>query len=389
MLRLKALLAQSGITQADLARAAGVHTSTLAQLLNHGLWPKTPGQDELKQKIATFLAAQEMTIPIGIFEEEPGQPASRPGNAKNQPYTGADMLMRKTGLTQQARKFHGLFRDPFAEVEDASQVFATSDIRYVREAMFQTAKHGGFLAVVGESGSGKSTLRRDLIDRISRESLPIQIVEPYVLGMEENDKKGSTLKAAGIADAIIGRLAPLASPKRTMEAKSRQVHHLLRESRKGGYAHCLVIEEAHCLPVPTLKHLKRFFELEEGFKKLLSIVLVGQPELRMRLDERNPEVREVTQRCEVITLPPLDAALEEYLRFRFEGIGKPVEEVFEADAYAAIRAKLSYTPANRSRDAKTLSLLYPLAVNNLAAAALNLCADLGLAKVNADVVREV
>ncbi len=45
----------------------------------------------------------------------------------------------------------------------------------------------------------------------------------------------------------------------------------------------LVIEEAHGLPTATLKHLKRFFELEDGFKKLLGIVLIGQTELRMNL----------------------------------------------------------------------------------------------------------
>ena len=66
-----------------------------------------------------------------------------------------------------------------------------------------------------------------------------------------------------------------------------------------------MIEEAHGLPLPTLKHLKRFFELKNGFERLLGIVLIGQTELAQKLSENNPAVREVVQRCEVVTLLPL------------------------------------------------------------------------------------
>jgi len=52
-----------------------------------------------------------------------------------------------------------------------------------------------------------------LIDRACREDAPIIIIEPIVLGMEDNDVKGKTLKAASIADAIIRTLSPLESPK--------------------------------------------------------------------------------------------------------------------------------------------------------------------------------
>lgn len=306
------------------------------------------------------------------------------------------MLLAKKGLTPAARKAFGLFRDPFAEdVQAADDVFVTPDIRYVREAMFQTAKHGGFMAVVGESGAGKSTLRRDLIDRINRETQPVTVIEPYVLGMEDNDAKGKTLKASSIADAIIAALAPLESPKRTMEAKSRQLHRLLRDSRKAGNAHVLLIEEAHGLPIPTLKHLKRFWELEDGFKKLLSIVLIGQPELRLKLSERNHEVREVVQRCELVELTPLDTELEGYLRFKLGRVGTQASDLLDSGAIDALRGRLTFSknpsPHGRGAGVKTdsVSLLYPLAVNNLVTACLNLAADIGAPRVTADIVKEV
>lgn len=168
------------------------------------------------------------------------------------------MLFAKQALFPATKKHFSLPIDPFsADIRSADEVFATSDIRYVRESLYQTAKHGGFM-VVGESGAGKSTLRRDLIDRIRAENAPIAVIEPYIIAMEDNDIKGKTLKAAHIAEAIISTLAPLQSVKRSPEARFRQLHQVLNESCKSGYSNVLIIEDAHSLPIPTLKHLKRF-----------------------------------------------------------------------------------------------------------------------------------
>lgn len=228
------------------------------------------------------------------------------------------MLLKKQVLLQETKKAFGLFRDPFADdaMQGAEDVFTTPDIRYVREALYQTAKHGGFMAVIGESGAGKSTLRRDLIDRVNRKNAPVIVIEPYIIAMEDNDVKGKTLKAASIAEAIISTTAPLENIKRSQKAPYRQLHRVLKDSSNAGYNHVLVIEEAHSLPIPTLKHLKRFFELENGFKKLLSIVLIGQLELATKLSERNMDVREVVQRCEIVGLPALNNNLEEFLTFK-------------------------------------------------------------------------
>ncbi|MFP4678809.1 AAA family ATPase, partial [Pasteurella multocida] len=309
-------------------------------------------------------------------------------NNGNQPTTEDDtMLLAKQSLFPATKKHFSLFSNPFTdEVRSSAEVFSSPDVRYVREALFQTAKFGGFVAVVGESGAGKSTLRRDLIDRINSENLPVVVIEPYIIAMEDNDLKGKTLKAAHIAESIINTLAPLENVKRSPEARFRQLHRVLKDSARAGNQHVLIIEEAHSLPVPTLKHLKRFFELEDGFKKLLSIVLVGQPELKLKLSERNFEVREVVQRCEIVTLEPLDSCLEQYVDFRAQAIGKKASDFFDKDALDAVRQRLIMT---NSRNKTQTSLLYPLAVGNLLTSAMNLAAELGSPLVTADIVKGV
>jgi type II secretory pathway predicted ATPase ExeA len=386
MLALKPELQRAGISQAHLARELNLSPALVAQLLNHEKWPTSPDKTTLKGRITEVLADLEFAVDAALFEPAPTVDAAAAENLLT--LEVHDMLLRKQTLSPAAKKHFGLFRDPFQDdLNEAEDVFSSPSIRYVREYLWTTAKLGGFMAVVGESGAGKSTLRKDLEDRISREDAPIILIQPYVLGMEDNDVKGKTLKSAAIADAIIRTVAPNEKPWVSMEAKSRQLHRILKDSRRAGFAHCLVIEEAHALSVPTLKHLKRFLELEDGFKKLLSIVLIGQTELKTKLNERSPEVREVVQRCELVELDPLDAHVDEYLRFKFGRVGAELENVFEKDALDGIRARLIFAKASKA-SRETISLMYPLMVNNLVTAALNQAAQLGFAKVSGDLIRE-
>ena len=391
MLNLRPFLIEHNLTQASVARQVGISKAAMTNLLK-GEWPVKRNKEELKQNIIRALESKGLSASQRLFEVEIApaelQPDGDDSRATNQKATLESlMLLRKQTLTQAARRHFSLFRDPFAEeaLQSADDVFMTPDIRYVREALWFTARFGGFVAVVGESGAGKSTLRRDLLDRLSRENESVIVIEPYILGMEDNDRKGKTLKAASIAEAIIHTLNPLERPLLSPEARYRQLHRLLRESSRAGNRHVLIIEEAHSLPPATLKHLKRFWELEDGFKKLLGIILVGQPELRLRLSETNPEVREVVQRIELIELRPLDNELDAYLTFKFQRFGKNASDIITEDGIGAMRERLTVNAGKRGK----VSLLYPLACNNFLTAAMNLAAELGIPQVDADVVKEV
>lgn len=376
MLKLKKVLATIGKTQANLARELALSPATIAQIINHELWPKQPVREELEEQIKTFLqecGATAATVATA-FETEGAMPTTSKSEEDEL------MLLRKQSLTPDAKRAFGLARDPFGDIYSAEEVFLTTDSRYVREALRQTSRHGGFVAVCGESGAGKSTLRKDLIEWLALNHAQTIVIEPYVLGMEDNDVKGKTLKSASIADAILAAVAPGQSVKRSADARFRQVHEALRESHRSGNRHVLIIEEAHSLPIPTLKHLKRFYELEDGFSKLLGIVLIGQTELERKLDERDPRVREVVQRCELIKLYPLDNELGNYLSHRLALSGKQLSDLMDEDAVQALRKKL--TGSNHS-------VLYPLAINNVLTAALNEAAAIGMPVLTAELIAEV
>lgn len=300
------------------------------------------------------------------------------------------MLLPKQTLSPAARKHFSLSANPFdGEVTVSEEMFCSDEMRFVREACWQAAVGGRFVAVVGESGSGKTTLLADLKERIAVDRKPVTVIEPSVLGMEETNSRGKVLKAADILTAIVMTLAPACAVSQTSEKRTRQAEQLLAGSTTAGRAHLLLIEEAHALPVATLKHLKRLHERMRlnGRKPMLGILLLGQPELMATLQDGNHAVREVIQRLELIQLQPLDHDLRAYLAFRASKAGCELDQLVTPEAVDAIRSRL--TVIRQTTRGRAISMVYPLAVNNLATACLNTAAQLGLPRVTADVVQAI
>lgn len=391
-LQLKKMLKALRVPQAELARESRVSPATIAQLVNYGKWPSGDLAGELKGNIESFLARKKMLPGViaaafdvdAANEVEPESGNSLAPDHKDQSQEDVDMLLRKQTLSPEAKKLFGLVRNPFTDLQSDADMWINPDIRYVREHMYATAKHSGITAVVGESGAGKTSVRKALKDRIAQENLPIIIAEPYMLASEDSEKKGKTVKSTHIAEAILRAAAPLEKPRMSADARFYQLHRVLKDAHKSGQRVCVIIDEAHSLSIPTLKHLKRIYELEPdgGYGNLISIILIGQPELLMKLNERNPEIRELVQRCEVVTLSPIPVAdLEGFIDFRLSRIGKRAADIIDATGVTALADKMV------SRDGA--SQLYPLAVGNFVVAALNLAAKIGVPAIDADIVKEV
>jgi type II secretory pathway predicted ATPase ExeA len=278
------------------------------------------------------------------------------------------------------RKF-GITKDPFTgDVTRADDVYLTGDTRFVVEYLLQAAKVGGMVALIGESGSGKTTIRRYAIDHMISAGEKVRVITPRCV-----DK--TRLSTGTICDAIINDCSTEA-PKRTQEAKARQVERILTNSSRSGYNHVLMIEEAHDLSIQVLKYLKRFWEMEDGFKKLLSIVLIGQVELKSKLDEsKNWEAREVIRRMEVLEIEPLGtgADVAAYLDIKFNRLGKKRKTIIDDAGCEALAAKLR----RQTRNGVVYSVAYPLLINNWTRRAMNQAAELGADLVDADVVNSL
>lgn len=395
---LKGVLARIGLSQEQWAesitqtgrstKGKPLSVTAAAQILNWNIWPRLTPREHIVRQTEDMLRGagvpDDVIKTVWHVDEYDEYRHVHPVGVHAKQNAGVHQPLidpvEIEMLSPAAKKHFQLTRDPFLDdVQTSDDVFLSSDQRYIRESMYTTARHGGFLAIVGESGSGKTTLRRDLFERITREALPIVAIMPRT-----HEKK--QLTAGAICEAIIRDLS-LERPRQTIEGKARQVENILMGSSRAGNSHVLIIEEAHDLAISTIKYLKRFWEIEDGFKKLLAIILIGQPELKNKLDEKmNWDAREVIQRCEIAELQPLNGSLEEYLKLKFKRAGKSLPEVFAKDAFDAMRARL--TVSRRGSD-KPVSLLYPLRVNNIVKRALNLCAEIGEEKITADVIRSI
>lgn len=376
-----------------LARRVGLSPTTMKRAAQ-GHWPSI-GMENVRERINSELVAMgakpadlaalythEKEVGPGVQQHTEAVP---PAQQTTETTKEDDMLLPKQSLSEAARKRFGLFLNPFdGEVADDTGMFVNGEIRFVREAAWQAAMGGRFVAIVGESGSGKTTMLDDLKDKVLRERKPLVFIEPSVEGMEDSDTKGKSIKSADIQTAVVLTLDATAAVAQSAEKRSRQVRRMLEESTASGRSHLLIIEEAHALPVPTLNHLKRLHErMRQGRKPMLGILLLGHPELEKKLARF--DVREVMQRCEIARLRALGADLSGYLQVRCQAASRKLDEFITPDGVDELRTRLM---SSGGADGP-VSLLYPLNVNNWMIAAINTAAELGAPVIDRDVVRAV
>lgn len=401
-LQLGVVAARLQITITDLADATELSRRTVGRLLTNE-WPQRADRKALKaaltalferrgaskEELATLFHARgngRAAISGPTHLDNYGRPhgyVPRSAAAPSTPDEEETMLARQA-LTPAAKRHFKLFKNPFeGDVLDDSQMFVGDDIAYVREAAWQCAMTGGFAAICGESGAGKTTILADLSERLKREARDVVIIRPSVLGMEENDTKGKTLKSADILHAICTELDPSHAVPQTLQARTVRAQKLLAGGVQTGNSYLLVVEEAHSMPDATLKHLKRLHELRDGRKSLLGILLLAQPELKVRLAAglRSGALREVSQRCEVVELLPLDDELRAYLERRAAGVNVQLGSIVDADAVEQLRSRMTRKVGDRA-----ISMCYPLAVNNMMTKALNTAAELGVPRVTRELI---
>jgi len=306
-------------------------------------------------------------VPLGKHPEKP----------KSQAEQETELLKEAEMLTPTTLKHFRLFRNPFLDdVQEGKDVFMSESHGYAFSAMLDAARNGGFVAVCGECGAGKSVIRRKLISDLT-EAADCRVIMPQTI-----DK--TQLSASHILDSIVLDLDPDAKLRQSKEAKARQVQQALLASSRGGMRHVLIIEEAHDLSVPTMKQLKRLWEIEDGYRKVIGIVMIGQQELQIRLNRQtHPEMREVILRCLIASLKPLTKEdCGRYIQLKFNRINhQGTDGIMADDCLDAIMHKLT------TRNG--YSAVYPLYINNLLAKAMNEAAECGEPLVTAEIIEGV
>jgi len=372
---IKQLAAHCRLKQAALlssvqeATGSKISKTTISLCINKGYLPQTINgfREAIENYIAKHPAARQWLALHNLQPSQIWQPI-QPKNEKS--------IEEVQMIPQAALKHFKLFRNPFTDdIRADADVYMSDEHRYIEAAMLDAARHGGFLAVVGEVGSGKTVMRRRIIEQLRRENNTL-VVYPQMI-----DK--TRLTASSICDAIIMDISN-ETCRKTLEAKTRQVQKLLIDRARSGYRACLIIEEAHDLNVHTLKYLKRFNELEDGYTKLLGIIIVGQPELKHTFDEgQNVDMREVIQRIQLAEITGIESGIDKYLAIKIKRLNADPAAIFNPNAYPAMARRLTAISGDGKRK---ISHAYPLAINNLAARAMTLAHGLGEPLVTEEVV---
>ena len=398
---LKKLILETGIVQTEMAKEIGCNRSTFNLTINRGYIPQKI--NNYKVNIDTFIAdhpaaqawlKKKKMDAGGIWEHlEEGEvfshvlPAGTPDKIRNSRINKAmipgdpnliDITVEVEMIRAEVMKHFKLFRNPFIDdVQKDVDIFMSDEHRYIEAAMLDAARHSGFLAVIGEVGSGKSIMRRKVIETLRRDE-DVLVIYPQIVDKER-------VTASSLCDAIIMDISDQ-RPKMRLEQKTRQVQKLLLDKSRSGFKACIIIEEAHDLSAQTLKYLKRFYELEDGYKKLLGIVLIGQSELKHMFNESmHVDMREVIRRCQVAEIKGLNGSIKPYLEKKFGRLKADLKNIIDDEAIKELSKRLTTT----DRNSKSISHAFPLSVNNYMSRAMNLAYEMGEEKITAEIMMEV
>ncbi len=219
----------------------------------------------------------------------------------------------------------GLEREPFSIAPDPRFLFMSERHREaLAHLLYGVGGGGGFVLLTGEIGAGKTTVGRCFLEQVPAHCLVAYVFNP----------KLSVAELLQTVCAEFGIAAP-ADPG-SLKAHVDALNRFLLEAHAQGRQALLVIDEAQSLSAEVLEQLRLLTNLETAERKLLQIVLIGQPELRSMLAQ--PGLEQLAQR--VIARYHLGALshaeTEQYLAHRLTVAGRRGGMPFDSAARYAI-----------------------------------------------------
>ena len=227
----------------------------------------------------------------------------------------------------------GLSREPFSLAPDPRFLFLSERHREaLAHLLYGVRGGGGFVLLTGEIGAGKTTVARGFL-----EQLPPGCVVAWVFNPQ--------LSALELLQTLVGEfgLPPLAGADReSLRAHIDALNRFLLEVHARGGQALVVIDEAQALEPAVLEQLRLLTNLETAERKLLQIVLIGQPELRGRIAAIEQLAQRVVARYHLGALD--EAETRQYVEHRLGVAGLQGPTPFDAAALRALHAQTGGVP---------------------------------------------
>ncbi|MEI8175620.1 MAG: AAA family ATPase [Candidatus Omnitrophota bacterium] len=222
--------------------------------------------------------------------------------------------------------FYHLKENPFNVTSDPSFLFMSQAHREALSFLtYGITQRKGFLEITGEIGTGKTTLCKALLNRLDARIKTALVINP---DLSELQLLESIAEDFGIE-----------LPKKTNKLTIfRMLNKFLIHQLSLGNNVVLIIDEAQNLKPTLLEQIRLLSNLETEKEKLIQIALVGQPQLRDKLN--SPSLTQLRQRISVrYHIRPLDRReLGDYIQHRLRVAGSDGREIFMEAALDEIYA---------------------------------------------------
>jgi len=217
-------------------------------------------------------------------------------------------------------QYYGFKEKPFNVTSDPAFFFLSRKHKEAIACMsYGIEQRKGIVTVTGEIGVGKTTLCRVLLTIMDKSVKTALVLNPYFSELQ-------------LLEFIVGDFGIKTKRKSRLDFVNELNRFLINEYSLGNNA-VIIIDEAQNLNIRQLEQVRLLSNLETAKEKLLQIILVGQPELREKLEL--PGLKQLKQRVMVdYHIQPLDRnELKEYIVHRLKiAAGDNVKPVEFSDA---------------------------------------------------------
>jgi type II secretory pathway predicted ATPase ExeA len=255
----------------------------------------------------------------------------------------------------------GLTCRPFDLAPDPRFMYMTAQhARAVANMKFALLNGDSFVIITGEIGIGKTTILNTVLEQLGPDFVTAKLTH-------------TTLSHIELLQALLSEFGmPNYRKKKVMLLDTLRAF-FLKKHEEGKHV-VIIVDEAQNLTGPALEELRLLSCIDTADRKIVSIVLTGQPNLDDLIDA--PGLTQLRQRARL--RQRLEALNEEetvdYLRHRLAVAGGELEKIFEPDAI---------------KDVHRLTQGIPRLINTLCDTALTACMVEDLPKVTLEVIDEV